>query len=119
MAADGGPRGGERKDGVPHRVQLGEAARRLPSTANMGADKCVFHTERRFTVGVQISDKCDPDELIELIETVNPTNQPGKIMIIVRMGAEKLRENLPKLIAAVENAGACSVRLLLALPLPP
>jgi 3-deoxy-7-phosphoheptulonate synthase len=51
------------------------------------------------------SDKCDPAELIELIEVINPSNQPGKIMIIVRMGAELLRENLPRLISAVEAAG--------------
>lgn len=56
-------------------------------------------------IGIKISDKCEPEELIELIETVNPTNTPGKIMIIVRMGAEKLRENLPKLISAVEKSG--------------
>jgi len=56
-------------------------------------------------IGIKISDKCDPDELITLIDTINPTNTPGKIMIIVRMGAEKLRENLPGLIKAVEAAG--------------
>eukprot|EP00976_Prorocentrum_cordatum_P043274 876334-Prorocentrum_minimum.AAC.9 len=53
---------------------------------------------------LQISDKCDPDELIELIETINPTNTPGKIMIIVRMGAEKLRQNLPVDPRAVRGA---------------
>lgn len=54
---------------------------------------------------VQISDKCDGAELIELIETINPNNTPGKIMIIVRMGADKLRENLPRLIKAVQDSG--------------
>ena len=60
---------------------------------------------RTTCIPLQISDKCDPAELIELIETINPTNTPGKIMIIVRMGAEKLREHLPKLISAVEGSG--------------
>ena len=43
--------------------------------------------------------------MIELIEVINPSNQPGKIMIIVRMGAELLREHLPRLISAVEASG--------------
>lgn len=54
---------------------------------------------------MKTSDKCDPAELIELIEVINPSNQPGKIMIIVRMGAELLREHLPRLISAVEASG--------------
>eukprot|EP00241_Pyramimonas_parkeae_P002806 CAMPEP_0114247254 /NCGR_PEP_ID=MMETSP0058-20121206/12922_1 /TAXON_ID=36894 /ORGANISM="Pyramimonas parkeae, CCMP726" /LENGTH=507 /DNA_ID=CAMNT_0001360543 /DNA_START=58 /DNA_END=1581 /DNA_ORIENTATION=- len=56
-------------------------------------------------IGIKISDKCDGAELIELIETINPNNTPGKIMIIVRMGADKLRENLPRLIKAVQDSG--------------
>jgi len=56
-------------------------------------------------IGIKISDKCDPSELIELIETINPKNTAGKIMIIVRMGAEKLRVHLPKLIQAVQESG--------------
>eukprot|EP00581_Thalassiosira_minuscula_P013008 CAMPEP_0183724566 /NCGR_PEP_ID=MMETSP0737-20130205/18009_1 /TAXON_ID=385413 /ORGANISM="Thalassiosira miniscula, Strain CCMP1093" /LENGTH=493 /DNA_ID=CAMNT_0025955181 /DNA_START=20 /DNA_END=1501 /DNA_ORIENTATION=+ len=56
-------------------------------------------------LGVKISDKCTQDELIQTIETMNPQNIPGKLSIIVRMGAEKLRENLPGLIRAVQREG--------------
>jgi 3-deoxy-D-arabino-heptulosonate 7-phosphate (DAHP) synthase class II len=56
-------------------------------------------------IGIKISDQCDPAELIELINVINPKNTPGKIMIIVRMGAEKLREHLPRLIEVVEANG--------------
>mmetsp|Transcript_2016 Transcript_2016/g.4643 ORF Transcript_2016/g.4643 Transcript_2016/m.4643 type:complete len:506 (-) Transcript_2016:152-1669(-) len=56
-------------------------------------------------VAVKISDKCTPDELINIIDTMNPQNIPGRLTIIVRMGAEKLRKNLPGLIRAVQREG--------------
>ena len=56
-------------------------------------------------LGIKISDKCTPDELVSIIERVNPQNIPGKLTIIVRMGAEKLRKNLPGLIRAVQREG--------------
>ena len=56
-------------------------------------------------LAVKVSDKCTPEELIEIIETMNPQNIPGRLSIIVRMGAEKLRKNLPGLIRAVQREG--------------
>lgn len=56
-------------------------------------------------LGVKISDKCSPEELIRIIDTMNPHNIPGRLTIIVRMGAEKLRKNLPGLIRAVQREG--------------
>ena len=54
-------------------------------------------------IGIKISDKCDKDELINLLEIVNPSNEPGKVVIIVRMGAIKLAEKLPILIDEVKK----------------
>jgi len=56
-------------------------------------------------LGVKISDKCTPEELIRIIDTMNPQNIPGRLSIIVRMGAEKLRKNFPALIRAVQREG--------------
>jgi 3-deoxy-7-phosphoheptulonate synthase len=56
-------------------------------------------------VGVKVSDKMDPSKLVSLIATLNPDNVPGRLAVIVRMGAAKLRENFPALIEAVEEAG--------------
>jgi len=56
-------------------------------------------------LGVKISDKCTPEELIRIIDTMNPQNIPGKLTVIVRMGAEKVRKNLPGLIRAVQREG--------------
>jgi len=56
-------------------------------------------------IGIKISDKATPEELLTLLDTVNPDNIPGRVTIIVRMGAEKLREKLPTLIRAVQREG--------------
>ena len=56
-------------------------------------------------LGVKISDKCTPDQLIEICDQMNPNNIPGRLTIIVRMGAEKLKQNLPGLIRAVQREG--------------
>lgn len=56
-------------------------------------------------LGVKISDKCTPEELIRIIDTMNPQNIPGRLTIVVRMGAEKVRKNLPALIRAVQREG--------------
>lgn len=56
-------------------------------------------------IGVKVSQKMDPSELVALIAAVNPENTPGRIAVIVRMGSKSLREKLPALIEAVTSAG--------------
>jgi len=40
-----------------------------------------------------------------LVRSLNPENVPGRITLISRMGAVKLREHLPRLITAIQDAG--------------
>lgn len=56
-------------------------------------------------IGVKVSDKIQPEELIQLLDIINPMNIPGRVVLIVRMGAEKVRQHLPKLIRAVQREG--------------
>ncbi|KAJ4914201.1 hypothetical protein Rs2_08822 [Raphanus sativus] len=56
-------------------------------------------------LGIKVSDKMVPSELVKLIEILNPQNKPGRITVIVRMGAENMRVKLPHLIRAVRGAG--------------
>ena len=53
-------------------------------------------------IGIKISDKCSGDELIKLIEILNPKNEPGKISLISRMG-KNLWSKLPELIKEIKN----------------
>jgi 3-deoxy-7-phosphoheptulonate synthase len=45
------------------------------------------------------------DELIELIKALNPDNEEGRLNLIVRMGASKIREYFPKLLKKVKDSG--------------
>ncbi|CAI0449560.1 unnamed protein product [Linum tenue] len=56
-------------------------------------------------LGIKVSQKMDPAELVKLIEILNPANKPGRITIICRMGAENMRVKLPHLIRAVRRSG--------------
>jgi 3-deoxy-7-phosphoheptulonate synthase len=57
--------------------------------------------------------KCGPamtaDELLRLIDVLNPSNEPGRLTLITRMGAERIGAGLPSLIRAVQREGRCVV----------
>lgn len=54
-------------------------------------------------IGVKVSDKMAPEEMVEMVRMLNPNNVPGRITIITRMGAEKMRSHLPTLIQAIQD----------------
>ena len=54
-------------------------------------------------LGVKISSKCTAEEVLRICNALNPDNIPGKLTLIVRMGAGALRAHLPKLIRAVQE----------------
>ncbi len=56
-------------------------------------------------IGVKAGPTMKPDDLIRLIDTLNPENEAGRLNLIVRMGADKVAEGMPELIRAVEREG--------------
>lgn len=56
-------------------------------------------------IGVKVGPSMNPDELIRLIDTLNPSNDPGRLNLIARMGAGKVADHLPGLIRRVEGEG--------------
>ena len=56
-------------------------------------------------IGIKVGPTMGVDELLRLLETLNPNNDPGRITIIIRMGADKIANKLPSLIQAVEREG--------------
>jgi len=56
-------------------------------------------------VGVKAGPTMTPEGLLELINKLNPENEPGRINVIVRMGADKIEKEFPKLLKAVKDAG--------------
>ncbi|RIA36153.1 3-deoxy-D-arabinoheptulosonate-7-phosphate synthase [Ectopseudomonas oleovorans] len=56
-------------------------------------------------IGVKVGPSMDPDELIRLIDTLNPDNDPGRLNLIVRMGADKVEAHFPRLLRKVQSEG--------------
>ncbi len=60
-------------------------------------------------IGVKVGPSMKPDELIALIEKLNPDNIPGRLTLIVRMGADKIDELFPPLLKKVTEEGKAVV----------
>jgi 3-deoxy-7-phosphoheptulonate synthase len=56
-------------------------------------------------LGLKCGPSLEPEGLIRLIDLLNPENEPGRLTLIARFGAEKVGDHLPKLIRAVEQEG--------------
>jgi 3-deoxy-7-phosphoheptulonate synthase len=56
-------------------------------------------------LGLKCGPSLTPDGLLQLIDVLNPENQPGRLTLIARFGADKVGEHLPKLIRAVQKEG--------------
>ncbi|CAG9406353.1 3-deoxy-7-phosphoheptulonate synthase class II [Providencia alcalifaciens] len=57
-------------------------------------------------IGIKCGPKMSSETLIELINKLNPNNELGKIILIIRMGVNNILDSLPNLIASVKNHGA-------------
>ena len=56
-------------------------------------------------VGIKCGPSLEKDDLIRLLDKVNPNNETGKVVLICRMGSEKVNEHLPKLIKNIKANG--------------
>ena len=56
-------------------------------------------------VGIKCGPSLEKDDLIRLLDKVNPNNESGKVVLICRMGSEKVNEHLPKLINNIKANG--------------
>ena len=56
-------------------------------------------------IGLKCGPSLKPDELIKLIDILNPENEPGRLTLIARFGADKVEKHLPELIRAVKREG--------------
>ena len=57
-------------------------------------------------VGIKISASVTDDQIKRLCETLNPDNEPGRLTLIHRLGADKVGAELPRLVRAVRSIGA-------------
>jgi 3-deoxy-7-phosphoheptulonate synthase len=56
-------------------------------------------------IGVKVGPTTTSEDLLRLLDILNPENDPGRLNLIVRMGAGKVGDHLPRLIQTVEREG--------------
>jgi 3-deoxy-7-phosphoheptulonate synthase len=97
------PRGGGWYGGSAHMVWLGERTRQLDGA----------HVEYlrglRNVLGVKLGPTANGDDVLRLLDALDPQQQPGRIVLITRMGSDKVAERLPPLLRAVRRAGRTPV----------
>jgi 3-deoxy-7-phosphoheptulonate synthase len=54
---------------------------------------------------VKVGPSVDPAEIVELCRTLSPSDEPGKLVLITRLGAGQVEAKLPPLVEAVKRAG--------------
>ena len=82
-----------------HLIWIGDRTRQLDHA----------HVEYFRGIKNPIGIKCGPslgaDELLKLIDVLNPDNEPGRLTLICRFGADKAPKHLPQLVQAVKREG--------------
>lgn len=86
-------------DLTTHLPWIGERTRALD-----GAHIEYFRGVRN-PVGVKVGPSADPDEVVKMLELINPTDQPGKVVLIHRMGANRVEDRLQPILEAVADSG--------------
>ena len=83
-----------------HFIWIGERTRQLDGA------HVDFLSRVRNPLGVKLGPTTSTDDVLALIDKLDPEREPGRLTLISRMGAGKIRDELPKLIEAVKDSGA-------------
>jgi 3-deoxy-7-phosphoheptulonate synthase len=65
-----------------------------------------FLSRVRNPIGVKLGPSTSGDDALALIDKLDPNREPGRLTFITRMGAQNIREKLPKLVERVTDSGA-------------
>src|SRR5690606_13972562 len=94
---------------VPHRTGWYNLSTHFPWLGNRTRDLDGAHVEYlrgiRNAIAIKIVPPIEPDDLMRLIELMNPDNEPGRITLIHRFGAHPIGRGLPPLVDAVNRSG--------------
>ena len=82
-----------------HMIWIGDRTRQLDHA------HIEFCSGIKNPLGLKCGPTSEPDELLRLIDKLNPDNKAGRLTLITRFGHERVEECLPKLIRAVEREG--------------
>ena len=56
-------------------------------------------------IGVKIGPSAKAEDVVALANKLNPENEAGRLNVIIRMGADKIGENLPKILRELKREG--------------
>jgi 3-deoxy-7-phosphoheptulonate synthase len=90
---------GEWYDCSAHMLWIGDRTRQ-PDGAHVE-----FLRGVRNPIGFKAGPTLPTDDLLRLIDTLNPSNEAGRIVIIARMGADKVGDKLPALVRTLKREG--------------
>jgi len=82
-----------------HMLWIGDRTRQL------GGAHVEYARGIRNPIGLKCGPSLAPDELIRLIDALNPADEAGRLTLITRFGADKVEAHLPQLIRAVKREG--------------
>lgn len=83
-----------------HFIWIGERTRELDGA------HVDFFSRVRNPIGIKLGPTSTVDQVLALIDKFDPDREPGRLTLISRMGAGKIRQELPKLVEAVRDSGA-------------
>lgn len=83
-----------------HFIWIGERTRQLDGA------HVDFFSRVRNPLGVKLGPSSSTDDVLRLIDKLDPEREPGRLTLISRMGAGKIRDALPALVEAVRDSGA-------------
>ncbi|HYE62635.1 MAG TPA: 3-deoxy-7-phosphoheptulonate synthase class II [Phycisphaerales bacterium] len=94
---------------VPRRAGFYNLSTHLPwigdRTRALGGAHVEYARGIRNPVGVKLGPTATANDLVHLATTLNPANEPGKLVFITRMGAHHVQRVLPPLLEAAKIAG--------------
>jgi 3-deoxy-7-phosphoheptulonate synthase len=91
---------GDWYDTSAHLLWIGERTRQ-PDGAHVE-----FFRGIRNPIGMKVGPTLEADELLRLVEILNPANEPGRLTLYGRFGHDKIAARLPSLLRATRSAGA-------------
>jgi 3-deoxy-7-phosphoheptulonate synthase len=93
---------GDWYDVSAHLLWIGERTRQLDGA------HIEFMRGIKNPIGLKVGPTLEPDELLRLIDALNPAGEPGRLTLYGRFGADRIAARLPRLMEATRREG-CAV----------
>ncbi len=90
---------GDWYDTSAHMLWIGERTRQLDGA------HIEYMRGIKNPIGVKCGPTMEPDDLLRLIDALNPANEPGRLTLIGRFGSDKIGDRLPRLMEATKRSG--------------